>query len=136
MKYNPIVTSPKKMRQVLNIQNNFNLEDLANVSGYEVSDILGRSRTADIAEWRQIIQTYMRGQEYTLEQIGAMTNRKHDTVVYSCKSVCDRLKVHDKRMTKKVNKLRNAINKPNIDITFIAESLLSLQNQLNTNKQI
>ena len=131
MKYNPVVTSPKKIRQVLNIQNNFSIEDLAFISGYSLEEITGRCRVADLAEWRQIIHSYLRSQEFGLDQIGIIMNRNHATIVHSCKSVLNLMKMHDKRMVKKVNKMQNAICKPNIDILLMSESLLNLQNEFN-----
>ena len=131
MKYNPIVTSPKKIRQVLNIQNNFSVEDLATISGYSLEEITGRCRVADLAEWRQIIHAYLRSQEFTLIQIAVIMNRDHATIMHSCKCVCNLMKVHDKKMVKKVHILRNAICKPNIDSLLISESLLSLQEEFN-----
>ena len=131
MKYNPVVTSPKKIRQVLNIQNNFSIEDLAFISGYSLEEITGRCRVADLAEWRQIIHSYLRSQEFGLDQIGIIMNRDHATIVHSCKSVLNLMKMHDKQMVKKVHKMQNAICKPNIDILLMSESLLNLQNEFN-----
>jgi len=131
MKYNPIITNPKKLRQVLNAPKDLNIEDLATISGYSLDDIFSKNRVADLAEWRQVIQTYLRSQEFTLLEIGNLTNRHHSTVIHSCNNICDLAKMHDKKLNRKLDKLRNAIGKPAFESLLIPEALTLMQNEFN-----
>tara|TARA_R110000772_G_scaffold23786_1_gene63421 strand:+ start:2187 stop:2603 length:417 start_codon:yes stop_codon:yes gene_type:complete len=130
-KYNPIVTNPKKLRQILNCSRHLSISELSEISGYAEVEITGKSRVRDLCEWRQLIQTYLRSEGYALKLIGNWFNRDHASILHSCVVIEKYSKVRDAEIMRKITKLQNGVPKTKIQQMNYSDCLVTLQNEIN-----
>ena len=59
------------------------IDAIAELHGYTVEDILGRSRPKQLVEVRRKCVVRMRSKGYSTTEIGRIMNRDHSTIVHS-----------------------------------------------------
>lgn len=86
------------------------LQAVANVFGLSPEDLLGRSRSRDVALPRQVAMYLMREEvNASLPQIGeALGGRDHTTVMYACEKVADLIE-RDDRLRRQVLQIREQL---------------------------
>jgi len=59
------------------------IDAIAELHGYTLEDILGRSKLKPLVEVRWKCVVWMRGKGYSTTEIGRIMNRDHSTIVHS-----------------------------------------------------
>lgn len=59
------------------------IDAIAELHGYTLEDILGRSKLKPLVEVRRKCVVWMRGKGYSTTEIGRIMNRDHSTIVHS-----------------------------------------------------
>jgi chromosomal replication initiator protein len=86
------------------------LEVVASEFGISMDELLGRSRSRDVALPRQVAMYLMREEaNASLPQIGeALGGRDHTTVMYACEKVADMIE-RDDRLRRKIFAIRERL---------------------------
>ena len=65
------------------------IDAIAELHGYTLEDILGRSKLKPLVEVRRKCVVWMRGKGYSTTEIGRIMNRDHSTIVHSLQKMAE-----------------------------------------------
>jgi chromosomal replication initiation ATPase DnaA len=85
------------------------IEKLISVTGYSESDLLGRSRKANLVIARQLHWKKLRETGHTTLEIGKMYGRRHGTIISGVKHVNGLLQVQDRYASELWNTLKDKL---------------------------